>query len=126
MSKKTQNKIERKSDPRVPSLIVSLKEQARQEDAAIWRDIARRLEKPRKNYAEVNLSKLNRNATDDEIVLVPGKVLGAGILKRSVAVAALGFSASAKEKIAENGGRCITIEEIMKEKPAGSGIRILI
>jgi large subunit ribosomal protein L18e len=43
-----------------------------------------------------------------------------------VAVAALGFSASAKEKIAENGGRCVTIEEIMNEKPAGSGIRILI
>ncbi|WP_462272626.1 50S ribosomal protein L18e [Methanohalophilus sp.] len=126
MSKKTQNKIERKSDPRVPSLIVSLKEQARQEDAPIWRDIARRLEKPRKNYAEVNLSKLNRNATEDEIVLVPGKVLGSGILKRPVAVAALGFSSSAKGKIAENGGRCITIEEIMNEKPAGSGIRILI
>lgn len=125
MSKRIQKLISRKTDPRMPALIVALKEQARQEDAPIWKDIAKRLESPRKNYAEVNLSKINRHSAENEVLLVPGKVLGAGVIGHSVVVGALGFSASAKDKIADAGGKSMTIEEIMEENPSGSGIRIL-
>lgn len=125
MSKRIQKIVAKKTDPRMPALISALREQAFQEDAPIWKDIARRFESPRQNYAEVNISKLNRHSDADEVVLVPGKVLGAGEIGHSVVVGALGFSASAKDKIAGAGGKIMTIEQMMAENPKGSGIRIL-
>ncbi|MBP1910183.1 50S ribosomal protein L18e [Methanolobus bombayensis] len=125
MSKNTNAKIQRKTNPRTPVLIAALKEEARQNEVAIWRDVAKKLEKPGKNYAQVNLSKINRYAKDGETVLIAGKVLGSGLLEKAVTVAAYNFSATAMEKIAEVGGKCLTIEQIMEENPKGSGIRIL-
>jgi len=125
MSKKTQMKITRKTNPRIPALISVLKDTARENDAPIWRDMAMRLEKPSRIYAEVNLSKINRHAAENDLVLVPGKVLGAGALGHAVTVAALTFSTTAVDKITNAGGKCMTIEQILEENPAGSGIRIM-
>ena len=125
MSKKTQMKITRKTNPRIPALISVLKDTARENDAPIWKDMAKRLEKPNRDYAEVNLSKINRYAAENELVMIPGKVLGAGVLGHAVTVAALGFSTTAVDKITSAGGKCMTIEQILEENPAGSGIRIM-
>ncbi|MDR6222787.1 50S ribosomal protein L18e [Methanococcoides alaskense] len=125
MSKKTQMKITRKTNPRIPALISVLKDTARENDAPIWRDMAIRLEKPSRIYAEVNLSKINRHAAENDLVLIPGKVLGAGALGHAVTVAALTFSTTAVDKITSAGGKCMTIEQILEENPAGSGIRIM-
>jgi len=125
MSKNTNAKIQRKTNPRTPVLIAALKDEARQNEVAIWRDVAKKLEKPGRNYAQVNLSKINRYAKDGETVLIAGKVLGSGLLEKAVTVAAYNFSATAMKKIAEVGGKCLTIEQIMEENPKGSGIRIL-
>ena len=48
--------IQRKTDPSLIALINDLKAAERETGSAIWRDIAERLEKPRKNWAETNLS----------------------------------------------------------------------
>jgi large subunit ribosomal protein L18e len=125
MSKRNQKIVYKKTNPRMPALISALREQAYREDAPIWKDIARRFEAPRQNYAEINISKLNRYSSADEVVLVPGKVLGSGDIGHSVEVGALGFSASAKDKIASAGGKSMTIEELMAKNPSGSGVRIL-
>jgi large subunit ribosomal protein L18e len=106
-------------------LIAVLKDSARENEAPIWRDVAKRLETPGRNYAEVNLSKINRYTAENELVMVPGKVLGAGVLGHAVTVAALGFSATAVDKITNAGGKCMTIEQALEENPAGSGIRIM-
>lgn len=125
MSKKTQVKISRKTNPRIPLLIDALKEKARSIDAPIWRDMAKRLETPGRNYAEVNLSKINRHSDENEMIVVPGKVLGAGSLAHAVTIAAVAFSATAQEKIANAGGKYMTIEQMMDENPSGSRIKIL-
>ena len=52
-----------KTDPNLLVLIDSLKTETRTNGAEIWRDIALRLEKSKQNWAEVNLSKLERNAS---------------------------------------------------------------
>jgi large subunit ribosomal protein L18e len=124
MGKKSLVKLTRKTNPRIVSLILTLKERAHGERAPIWKDIAKSLETPTRNYATVNLSKINRHTVENEVLLVPGKVLGAGFLNHSVTVAALNFSESAVTKISEAGGMCLSIEEIMDSNPKGSGIRI--
>jgi large subunit ribosomal protein L18e len=114
-----------KSNPRLVSLISLLKNTSRENEARIWREIASRLETPNRNYAEVNLSKINRYAQSGETIIVPGKVLGSGMLEQSVKVAALNFSASATSKIREAKGQCMTIEQLLQDNPKGSGIKIL-
>ena len=60
-----------------------------------------------------------------ETIIVPGKVLGSGVLEQSVKVAALNFSASATSKIRDAKGQCMTIEQLLTDNPKGSGVRIL-
>jgi large subunit ribosomal protein L18e len=114
-----------KSNIRLLDLIHTLKAASRENEVSIWRDIAARLEGPGKNYAEVNLSKINRYAGDGETILVPGKVLGSGLLEMSVKVAALNFSESASAKIRGANGQCMSIEELIRDNPKGSQVRIL-
>jgi large subunit ribosomal protein L18e len=114
-----------KTNPRIVRLIGDLKAASRENGAPIWRDIARRLEKPRRNYAAVNLSKINRHTEANDTVLVAGKVLAAGDIEHSVTVAALNFSSQAMSKIQAAGGRCLAIEGLVQEHPKGSGIKIL-
>lgn len=114
-----------KSNPRLESLIRMLKTASRENEANIWREIAGRLETSCKNQAEVNVSKINRYANENETIIVPGKVLAAGTIDASVKVAALTFSDAAREKITQAKGTCMTIEELIAANPKGSHVRIL-
>jgi large subunit ribosomal protein L18e len=114
-----------KTDPNLVALIDSLKAASREKGSAIWRDIALRLEKPSRNWAEVNLSRLERYANEGDIIVVPGKVLGAGSINKKLTVAAYKFSGSASKKIEEAGGRQLTIPELVEESPSGRDVRIM-
>lgn len=114
-----------KTNPQILDLITELKKQSREKEASLWRDIALRLEAPSRNYAEVNLSRINRYTKEKDVILVPGKVLGAGEVNHKLTVAALGFSGSARNKIAAAGGTCVSIEELMEMNPEGSNVRIM-
>ena len=84
-----------KTNPQLIATIDKLKAKTRETEAAIWRiwrDIALRLEKPKRNWAEANLSKLERYAQDGETIVVPGKVLAAGNISKKITVAAYDFS----------------------------------
>jgi len=118
-------KTVRKTDPNLVALIDNLKRESREKDTAIWRDIALRLEKPSKNWAEVNLSKLERYANEGDVIVVAGKVLGAGGLNKKVTVAAFKFSESAAKAIEAAGGKKMSISELVEKNPAGNGVRIM-
>ena len=114
-----------KTNQRLIRLIDDLKAASRQNGVGLWRDIARRLEKPSRNYAAVNLSKINRHTRSNDVILIPGKVLASGELDHSVTVAALGFSGQAASKILAAGGKCLEIEKLVQEQPKGTGVKIL-
>ena len=114
-----------KTDPALIALISDLKAQERDNGAAIWRDIAKRLEKPKRNWAETNLSKLDRYANDGETIIIPGKVLAAGEISKKITVAAWSFSEAAKQAIVDAGGKAIGIRDLMAENPKGSNVRIM-
>jgi large subunit ribosomal protein L18e len=114
-----------KTNPRLVRLIGDLKAASRVNGSPIWRDVAKRLEKPRRNYAAVNLSKINRHTESNDTVLVAGKVLASGEIEHSVTVAALSFSNNAMSKIQSAGGKCLAIEKLVEQHPKGSGIKIL-
>jgi large subunit ribosomal protein L18e len=113
-----------KSNPRLSSLIADLKSAARTSGGNVWGDIADRLEKPRRTHAEVNLGRIERYAQEDETVVVPGKVLGSGVLQKDVTVAAVDFSGSAETKIEQN-GEVVSLEQAVADNPEGSNVRVI-
>ncbi|WP_158057290.1 50S ribosomal protein L18e [Halorussus halophilus] len=114
-----------KTNPRLNSLIADLKSESRSSDADVWSTVADRLEKPRSTYAEVNLGRIERYAEEDETVVVPGKVLGSGILQKNVTVAAVDFSSTAETKIEQADGEVLDLEQILEENPEGSNVRVI-
>lgn len=114
-----------KSNDVLVALLADLRRAARNQRAPIWRDIAVRLERPSRSWAEVNLSRIARVAPKGATVVVPGKVLGSGALPHSVTVAAFAFSGSAKSKIQAAGGHALSIGELVEKAPKGSNIKIV-
>lgn len=114
-----------KTNLKITELITSLREKSHREKAAIWKDIAGKLEKSTRKQAEVNLSQINRHTKPDDLVLVPGKVLSSGVLDHKVQIAALNFSKKAAEKIDNAGGECLEINQLMEKNPTGTGVKII-
>ncbi|MEA3189974.1 MAG: large subunit ribosomal protein L18e [Thermoplasmata archaeon] len=117
--------VDRKSNPVLVALIGDLYTAGRSNEAPLWRDIASRLEKPSRNWAQVNVSKLNENLRDGENAVIAGKLLGDGEVTKAVTVIAFSASASAKAKIAKAGGKVLTLSEGVKSFPKGQNCRIL-
>ncbi|MGB9740772.1 MAG: 50S ribosomal protein L18e [Candidatus Bathyarchaeia archaeon] len=113
------------TNPELVKLTRFLKRQSRENKAEIWRTIAEILSKPRRKRITVNLSRLNRYTQKSDVVVVPGKVLGAGVVNHPVTVAAFAFSERAKEKILAARGKCISLMDLIKKNPKGSNVKII-
>ena len=107
-------------------LIDDIRNRGYRENIPFLLKLADELEKPRRSKAEVDLSKLNRVCNEGETVVVPGKLLSSGILKKKLTVAAASFSMSAVENLEKAGGKVMTIEELIKKNPKGTDVRIVI
>ena len=97
----------------------------RKKKAAIWRRIAKDLERPTRIRRIVNLSRINRHTKTGDVIAVPGKVLSAGNLDKKITVAAWQFSARAKEKIKAAGGEILTLTQLATKNPKGSKIKLI-
>lgn len=114
-----------KSNPLLLDLIGELRAASREREAPIWRDVADRLGKPRRVWAEVNVSRLERVLDEGDVAVVAGKLLGTGHLTKAVTVAAFQVSDGARERVEDAGGTVLTIQELMDKAPNGEGVRIL-
>lgn len=105
------------TNPRLRRLIKKLKKKE-----GVWKALAEELDKTNKNRAEVNLYKINKELEEDEVGLVPGKVLSYGNIDHKVKIGALNYSKKAKEKIK---GEAQKIEEVLEESPEKEKIKII-
>lgn len=118
-------KIQRKNEA-LQGLILDLVEASRENDAPIWRTVAETLSSPTRQQPTVNLYELNDYDTD-QALLIPGKVLGTGVLQaEGLTVVAHKFSSSAKEAIKDNDGTAQSIREYLKDNETGENVRLLI
>ena len=115
----------KKTDMGLVSLIFDLKAWSRENEAPIWRDIAKRLEKPSRVWAEVNISRIALYVKKGETLIVPGKLLGAGDIDYPVTVATFKATQGARQKITAAGGTVLTIPDLVKNNPKGKGVRII-
>jgi len=113
------------ASPRLTTLIAELKAVARETGSDVWTEVADRLEKPRRTHAEVNLGRIDRYARDGETIVVPGKVLGSGVVRTGYTVAAVDFSSAAAEKLRRADGEPLTLEQAIERNPEGTGVRVI-
>ena len=113
------------TNPVLQNLIMELKKKSTEQSVNLWRRLATDLEKPTRQRRVVNLSSISRYTKENEIIVVPGKVLGAGNLEHKLTISAFQFSSGAKDKIEKVGAKIIPILELSKENPSGKGIRII-
>ena len=114
-----------KTNPDLQRVIDELKALSREHDAPIWRAVAERLERPRKNWSEVNLSRVARHAAKGAQVVVPGVLLSSGSLPFPVTLAAFRASAAARKKVEEVGGIAMPLLEFARAHGQGTGVQIL-
>ena len=118
-------KISSKENPELKETVNQLLQISRENGSVFWRDIAKRLMKPKSSYSRTNVGKIEYETTDGETVVVAGYVLGTGYMKRKVTVSALKASPQAMKKMTDGGSRYVTLVELAKENPKGTNIRIL-
>jgi large subunit ribosomal protein L18e len=112
-------------NPILLGLIAELKKRSNIQKVNIWKRVAADLEKPTRQRRVVNLSSINRYTKENEIIIIPGKVLGAGDLSHKLTISAFQFSDEAKEKIEKAGSKAVPLLELSKDSPQGKKIRII-
>ena len=90
----------------------------------IWRKISKKLSSPRKNKVTPNLYRINKKTKENDVIVIPGKVLGIGELDHTLTIACLECSNSARKKINSSGSKLISIEELLEQNPNGSGVKV--
>ena len=90
----------------------------------IWKKVSKKLSGPRRNRVKANLCRINKKTSKNDIIIIPGKVLGMGELDHTLTIACLEYSKSAKKKVESSGSKLITIEELLEQNPKGSGVKV--
>jgi len=113
------------TNPDLLKMIRFLRKKSRENNASIWRRVAEMLSKSKRRRIVVNVSRISRYTRENDEIVVPGKVLGAGLIDHPVKVAAFAFSDSARSKIEKAKGKCLTIPELVEMNPKGSNVKII-
>jgi len=88
-----------------------------------WMQISELLVKPKRSSIKVNISKIEKIAKPNSVVLVPGKVLSDGELTKSIVISAFSFSQGAKHKLSK--AKIVKISELAKENKKGDNIIVI-
>ena len=119
--------MKRQVNEKVLELSVDLEKLGKKSKKALWLDLAERVLVPVRKRAEVNVYELGEVAkkNSSKILVVPGKILGAGDANGKIEVACMGCSSTAKRKILKAGGKVLGIKELLASKPAASKVVIV-
>ncbi|MGC8478850.1 MAG: 50S ribosomal protein L18e [Candidatus Micrarchaeia archaeon] len=71
---------------------------------------------PARERKDADIYKINKYTSENDSVIVPGKVLAEGSLNHKISIAALGYSKKAKEELERSGSKIAKFEELMEEK----------
>jgi large subunit ribosomal protein L18e len=109
----------------IDNTIWTLRNAFKRNKAPIWRALQEELAGPRANRRDINVRRLAQITKADEVVVVPGKVLGTGSLGHKLTVCAFSISETAAKKIIESGGTVLTFDDLINKHPDGKGVRII-
>ncbi len=113
------------TNPLKRELIVELEKKSKKEKKKVWNYVAKILSKPRRNAVSVNLGKINKYSKDGDVVIVPGKVLGDGILTNKVKLIFENVSSSALDYLKKNNVEYYYLRDIIDKKIDTKNLKII-
>ncbi|MBS3082082.1 50S ribosomal protein L18e [Candidatus Pacearchaeota archaeon] len=90
-----------------------------------WQSVAQIISGSRRKYSAVNIGRIEKESSEGDLIVVPGKVLGNGNLSKKLKVCALYFSESAVDKIKQNKGEVVQIIDEIKNNPNAEGVKLI-
>ncbi len=102
-----------------------LKEASKKNDAAIWKKLRSFILKPSSSRRIVNLTKIDKITKDNDVLFVPGKVLGTGNISHNISLCSFSISRTATKKIIQSGGKIMKLSDIIEKYPTGKGVTII-
>ena len=102
-----------------------LKEASKKNKAPIWSRLAELALKPSSARRMVNVSEIDRLTKDGDVIVVPGKVLGTGIMSHKITLCSFSISNTGAQKVLQQGGKILSYSELIKNHPTGKGVTII-
>jgi large subunit ribosomal protein L18e len=90
----------------------------------IWKKVSKQLSGARRDRVEANLYRINKKTKENDVIVVPGKVLGVGHIDHKLTIACLDCSKAAQKKIESSGSKLISIEELFEQNPEGKNVKV--
>jgi len=110
------------SNPNTQAIIQLLN---KSDQPRLWRRVAELINKPLRKKRVLNVDQLSNLVKNGDIVVIPSKLLGSGVIDKKIVVGAMQFSNEAKRKIMSAGGTPLSIIELWEKHPKGTEVRIL-
>jgi len=90
----------------------------------IWKKVSKKLSSPRRERIEANLYRINKKTKENDVIVVPGKILGIGEIDHKLTIACLNCSKTARKKIETSGSKVLSIEELFEQNPEGKDVKV--
>ena len=103
-----------------------LKVASKKNKAPIWSKLSEMALKPTRARKVLNLGQLDKFVNDNDVVVVPGKVLGTGNISHKITLCSFSISTSGAKKIVQSGGKIIDVTQLIKNNPTGKGVKIIV
>ncbi|WP_268541736.1 50S ribosomal protein L18e [Candidatus Nitrosotenuis cloacae] len=109
----------------VIKMVKELKQASAKNQAPIWSKLAEMALKPTIAKRVVNLSQIDEVTNENDVIVVPGKVLGTGDITHKITICSFSISTAAAKKIIGAGGKIVNHSDMISKFPTGKGVRII-
>ena len=115
----------RNENPIIKETLEKLRKVSKEKNETFWSSVIKTLPCSNSRRPVVNVGKISQLTKENDLVLVPGKILGDGLIDHAVTVGALFMSKSAGKKITAAGGSVLSLIEFVEKYPDGSGVIVM-
>jgi large subunit ribosomal protein L18e len=109
----------------VMQMAKELKGASKKNNAPIWLRLAELALKPSSARRTINIGQIDKFVKDNDIIVVPGKVLGTGYLSHKITLCSFSISTSGAKKVLDSGGKILNFTDLIKSHPTGKGVIII-
>jgi len=98
---------------------------SKKNNAPIWSRLAELALKPSSARRTINIGQIDKFVKDNDVIVVPGKVLGTGNISHKITLCSFSMSTTGAKKVLQYGGKILSFSELIKSHPTGKGVIII-
>jgi len=106
-------------------MVKELKGASKKNNAPIWSRLAELALKPSSARRIINIGQIDKFVKDNDVIVVPGKVLGTGNISHKITLCSFSMSTTGAKKVLQSGGKILSFSELIKSHPTGKGVVII-